>query len=558
MTEIERDVIEVDFLIVGAGPAGLSAAIKLKQLAKLANKEISVTVLEKSAEVGAHILSGAVLDPIALDELIPDWHKKDAPLKTAVSEDEFLIFSQTKSWSLPHWLMPPLMSNKGNYIVSLSDVSRWLGSQAESLGVDIFAGFAAQEILYNDAGEVAGVITGDMGRNADGTPSAQFTQGIELRAQYTLIAEGVRGSLTGQLEKRFNLRDDTNPQKYGLGLKEVWRVTPEQHRAGLVQHSLGWPLNATTGGGSFLYHYGEHLVSIGFVVHLDYANPHCSPFEEFQRFKTHPTIKKLLSGGTRLSYGAKAINEGGLQSLPKLIFPGGALIGCSAGMVNLPRIKGSHNAMKSGMLAAQAAFEACYNLPENPINKPTRMLNAYPKALRESWIWQDLHAVRNVKPLLSLFGTWLGSMLGGFEMWLSSFKLNLPWTLTHKKSDYNSLKLASEMPVIAYPKPDGIVTFDKLSSISLSNIAHDANQPCHLYLKDNLIPVQINLAKYDSPEQRYCPAGVYEIVQKESVKYLQINAQNCIHCKTCDIKDPTQNIVWVPPEGGSGPIFNGM
>ena len=557
MADIERDVIEVDFLIVGAGPAGLSAAIKLKQIAKLANKEISVTVLEKGAEVGAHILSGAVLDPIALDELIPDWQKKGAPLKTAVSEDEFLIFSQAKSWNLPHWLMPPLMSNKGSYIVSLSDVSRWLGAQAEELGVDIFAGFAAQTMLYNDAGEVVGVITGDMGRNADGTPSAQYTQGIELRAQYTLIAEGVRGSLTGQLEKRFNLRDETNPQKYGLGLKEVWRVTPEQHRAGLVQHSLGWPLNATTGGGSFVYHYGEQLVSIGFVVHLDYANPHCSPFEEFQRFKTHPTIKKLLHGGTRLSYGAKAINEGGLQALPKLIFLGGALIGCSAGFVNLPRIKGAHNAMKSGMLAAQAAFEACYNLSADTIKQP-RLLDAYPKTLQESWLWQDLKAVRNVKPLLSLFGTWLGTMLGGFEMWLSAYKISMPWTLAHKKSDHNSLKLASEMPVIAYPKPDSVFTFDKLSSISLSNIAHDANQPCHLHLKNNSVPVQINLPQYDSPEQRYCPAGVYEIVQKENEKVLQINAQNCIHCKTCDIKDPTQNIVWVPPEGGSGPIFNGM
>ncbi len=558
MADIERDVIEVDFLIVGAGPAGLSAAIKLKQLAKIANKEISVTVLEKGAEVGAHILSGAVIDPIALDELIPDWQKKGAPLKTAVSEDEFLIFSQAKSWNLPHWLLPPLMSNKGNYIVSLSDVSRWLGAQAEELGVDIFAGFSAQTMLYNDAGEVVGVITGDMGRNADGTNSAQYTQGIELRAQYTLIAEGVRGSLTGQLEKRFNLRDESNPQKYGLGLKEVWRVTPEQHRAGLVQHSLGWPLNATTGGGSFVYHYGEQLVSIGFVVHLDYANPHCSPFEEFQRFKTHPTIKKLLSGGTRLSYGAKAINEGGLQALPKLIFPGGALIGCSAGFVNLPRIKGSHNAMKSGMLAAQAAFDACYNVADSANDQSTRMLHAYPKALQQSYIWQDLNNVRNVKPMLSLFGTWLGTMLGGFEMWLSAFKISAPWTIAHKKSDHNSLKLANQMPVINYPKPDGVFTFDKLSSISLSNIAHDANQPCHLHLKDNSVPVQTNLAKYDSPEQRYCPASVYEIVQKENEKYLQINAQNCIHCKTCDIKDPTQNIVWVPPEGGSGPNFNGM
>jgi electron-transferring-flavoprotein dehydrogenase len=556
--KMQRDVMNYDILIIGAGPSGLASAIRLKQLANEAGKELSVCVLEKGAEIGAHILSGAVIDPVALNELIPDWRDKGAPLNTPVNDDEFLILSETKSWSIPHWLMPPLMSNQGNYIASLGDVCQWLGEQAESLGVEIYAGFSAQEMLYDDNNQVIGIITGDMGRDSSGEPTAQFTLGIEIRAKYTLIAEGVRGSLTRELEGRFDLRKHASPQKYGLGFKEVWRVPTERHSKGLVQHSLGWPLNADTGGGSFIYHYGEQLVSIGFVVHLDYANPHLSPYDEFQRFKTHPEMKSLLQDGQRLSYGARAISEGGLQSLPELIFPGGALIGCSAGMVNVPRIKGSHNAMKSGMLAAEAAFESFnINDSDDSLALPP-LLHAYPKALQASWVWQDLHDVRNVKPLLSKFGSLTGTLLGGLEMWLGAIHLHLPWTLQHKQADHQCTRPAAEMPVINYPKPDGIYSFDKLNSISLSNISHDDNQPCHLHLIDKSTPININFAKYDAPEQRYCPAGVYEVVKVQESTYLQINAQNCIHCKACDIKDPTQNIVWVPPEGGCGPSYSGM
>jgi electron-transferring-flavoprotein dehydrogenase len=553
---MQRDVMNYDILIVGAGPSGLAAAIKLKQLAKTAGRELSVCVLEKGAEVGAHILSGAVIDPIALNELIPDWREQGAPLDTVVSKDEFLLLGEKKFWSIPEALLPPLMSNHGNYIVSLGEVCKWLAQQAESLGVEIYAGFSAQEPLYDEKQRVIGVITGDMGRDANGEPTAQFTPGIEIQAQYTLIAEGTRGSLTKELESRFNLRREASPQKYGLGFKEVWQIPVAQHQPGLVQHSMGWPLTADTGGGSFVYHYGQQLVSVGFVVHLDYANPHLSPFDEFQRFKTHPAMRALLQGGKRLSYGARAISEGGVQSWPELIFPGGALIGCSAGMVNVPRIKGSHNAMKSGMLAAEAAFDAMFN--EQTEGESTRLLRAYPKALRDSWVWRDLHAVRNVKPLLSRFGSWVGTLLGGMEMWLAAFNISMPWTLQHQKADHDCTRPAAEMPAMNYPKPDGVVSFDKLSSISLSNIAHDANQPCHLHLRDATVPISINLAQYDAPEQRYCPAGVYEIIESQGVAKLQINAQNCIHCKTCDIKDPTQNIDWVPPEGASGPVYSDM
>ena len=551
---MQRDVMNYDVLIVGGGPAGLSAAIRLKQLALESNQEISICVLEKGSEIGAHIVSGAVIDPIALNELIPDWKEKGAPLNTAVQHDAFLLLSETNSWSIPHWLMPPLMNNQGNYIASLGDVCRWLSQQAENLGVEIYPGFAAQELLYDEKNRVVGVVTGDMGRDANGQPTAQFADGIEIRAAYTLIAEGARGSLTKQVEQHYDLRKDASPQKYGLGFKEIWRVTPEQHHKGLVQHSLGWPLDSKTGGGSFIYHYGEQLVSIGFVVHLDYENPHLSPYEEFQRFKTHPTVKAMLQGAKRLSYGARAISEGGIQSLPNLIFPGGALIGCSAGMVNVPRIKGSHNAMKSGMLAAEAIFKALSAQQSDDDG----LLHAYQVAVKASWIWQDLDAVRNVKPLLAKFGNWGGTLLGGLEMWLAALHIRMPWTLKYKQADHDCIKPAAKMPVITYPKPDGIVSFDRLNSISLSGIAHDANQPCHLKLRDNAVPIAINLTQYDAPEQRYCPAGVYEIIKKPEASYLQINAQNCIHCKTCDIKDPTQNITWVPPEGGSGPTYSGM
>lgn len=555
---MQREVMNYDVLIIGAGPSGLAAAIRLKQLANKTGKQLSVCVLEKGAEVGAHIISGAVIDPIALNELIPEWQEQGAPLNTPVTQDDFLILSESKSYSVPHWLMPPLLSNQGNYIVSLAEVCRWLGDYAEGLGVEIYAGFSAQEMLYDDKNQVIGIITGDMGRDSNNEPTSQFTLGIEVRAQYTLIAEGARGSLTRELETHFDLRKNSSPQKYGLGFKEVWRIPAEKHRKGLVQHSLGWPLNSNTGGGSFIYHYGEQLISIGFVVHLDYANPHLSPYDEFQRFKTHPKIKSILKDGQRLSYGARAISEGGIQSLPELVFPGGALIGCSAGMVNVPRIKGSHNAMKSGMLAAEAAFESLSLLEgDDPLSLP-QLLQSYPRTLQESWLWQDLYSVRNVKPLLSRFGTWWGTFLSGLEMWLAAFQLHLPWSMQHQKADHECTKPADHMPVITYPKPDGIYSFDKLNSISLSGISHETNQPCHLHLVDAAVPIGINLKKYNAPEQRYCPAGVYEIVTLKETTYLQINAQNCIHCKTCDIKDPTQNIIWLPPEGGSGPNYTGM
>lgn len=541
-----------DVLIVGAGPAGLAAALRLKQCAQKAGHEISVCVLEKGAQLGAHILSGAVIDPVSLNELLPDWGALGAPLTTPVGKDEFLVLGEQSSWRIPVALLPPLMANHGAYIISLGEFSQWLGSQAEAAGVEIYAGYAAQEILYGEQGEVAGIITGDMGRTANGEEGPQFAPGIEIHARYTLIAEGVRGSLTRDLEQRFQLRQNSSPQKYGLGIKEVWRVAAEKHRPGLVQHSLGWPLASDTGGGSFIYHYGDGLVSVGFVVHLDYANPHLSPFDEFQRFKQHPAIRPLLEGGKRLSYGARAITEGGLQSWPELVFPGGALIGCSAGMVNVPRIKGIHNAMKSGMLAAEAVMSAL------AANRSHDCLGEYPTALRNSRVWRDLHAVRNVKPMLSRFGTTLGTLFGGVEMWLAAAGVRLPWTLRHRQADHECTRPASEMPTIDYPNPDGKISFDKLGSVALSNITHERDQPCHLYLLDKTESVSISIEKFDAPEQRYCPAGVYEIVVTDEKRHLQINAQNCIHCKTCDIKDALQNIVWKPPEGGSGPVYSAM
>ena len=552
---MQREAMQFDVVIVGAGPAGLSAAIRLKQLAAEQAREVSVCVLEKGSTVGAHILSGAVIDPIALNELLPDWKSLGAPLNTAVSEDRFEILTATHAYPIPDWLLPPLMRNHGNYIVSLGNVCQWLAQQAETLGVEIYPGFAAAEVLYTDTGAVRGVATGDMGVAKDGTHKASYQPGMELHARYTLFAEGCRGSLSQELMARFNLRDGIDPQKYGIGIKELWQVASDRHRPGLVVHTQGWPLDTETGGGSFVYHLEDRQVAVGFVVHLNYRNPHLSPYDEFQRFKTHPSIRSTFEGGKRLSYGARAINEGGLQSIPKLAFPGGALIGCAAGFVNLPRIKGSHNAMKTGMLGAEAAFSALAK------DRSHDELAAYPAAVRRSWVYEDLYKVRNVKPGLK-WGMWLGTAHGGVHMWLNDLGLGaaVPWTLRHDKPDHETLAPAAEMPKIDYPKYDGVLTFDRLSSVFISNTNHDEDQPSHLKLRDPSIPVAVNLARYDGPEQRYCPAGVYEFVAVagEPGMRLQINAPNCVHCKTCDIKDPLQNIHWVTPEGGGGPNYSGM
>jgi electron-transferring-flavoprotein dehydrogenase len=553
----DRESMEYDVVIVGGGPAGLSAAIRLKQLAAEQGHEVAVCVIEKGSEVGAHILSGAVIDPIAIDELIPDWREKGAPINTPVKDDRFWIMTPHNEIKIPHFLLPPLMSNRGNYIVSLGNLCRWLGQQAEEAGVEIYPGFAGAEVLYDGAGAVRGVATGDMGIGKDGEKTDHYTRGVELRAKYTLFAEGARGSLTKTLTERFDLRNGVDPQKFGIGIKELWEIDPNNHKPGLVLHTLGWPLDGKTGGGSFMYHLEENLVSIGFVVHLNYANPHLSPFDEFQRFKQHPGIRPFLEGGKRISYGARAITEGGLQSIPKLTFPGGALIGCAAGFVNVPRIKGSHNAMKTGMLAAEAVFARLKGGATGGDE-----ITEYTAALKESWVWEDLRKVRNVKPLWSRFGTWFGGLLFGADMWLEELGLSFlfPWTLRHGKADYETLKPAAECPKIAYPKPDGVISFDKLSSVFISNTNHEENQPPHLKLKDPTIPIRINLPLYDEPAQRYCPAGVYEIVRDDSGKNprFQINAQNCVHCKTCDIKDPEQNINWVVPEGGGGPNYPNM
>jgi electron-transferring-flavoprotein dehydrogenase len=549
---IERESMEYDVVIVGGGPAGLAAAIRLRQLAQETGQEVTVAVLEKGSEVGAHILSGAVIDPIALTELIPDWKERGAPLETPVTDDRFLYLGPAGSLRVPNFLMPPLMSNHGNYVASLGNVCRWLAKEAEALGAEIYPGFAAAEIVYDDKGVVKGVATGDMGIAKDGHHKDGFTPGIELHGKYTFIAEGVRGSLAKKLIGKFKLGEGHEPQKFGIGLKELWQIPAAQHKPGLVLHTKGWPLDNRTGGGSFMYHFGEGLVSIGFVVHLNYKNPFLSPFDEFQRFKQHPEIRPFLETGKRIAYGARAITEGGWQSVPTLVFPGGTLIGCSAGFVNLPRIKGSHNAMKSGMLAAEAAFAALQE------GRSGDLLNAYPEAVKKSWIKRDLYRVRNVKPFWSRFGTILGIGLGGLDMWMNQLGLGLPFTLKHGKPDYATLTRAKDAKPIAYPKPDGVVSFDKLSSVFLSSTNHEEDQPVHLRLKDPSIPIGENLPLYDEPAQRYCPAGVYEVVAEAAGPRFQINAQNCVHCKTCDIKDPAQNIEWTVPEGGGGPNYPNM
>ncbi|QOF72777.1 electron transfer flavoprotein-ubiquinone oxidoreductase [Aminobacter sp. SR38] len=560
MSDIERESMEFDVVIVGAGPAGLAAAIRLKQV----NPELSVVVLEKGGEVGAHILSGAVVDPIGIDRLLPDWRDdSDHPFKTPVTDDHFLVLGPAGSVKLPNMFMPPLMSNHGNYIVSLGNVCRWLATKAEALGVEIYPGFAAAGLIYNDQGAVTGVYTGDMGVERDGSHGPSFAPGMALMGKYVLIGEGARGSLAKQLIARFDLGAGKEPQKFGIGLKELWQVAPEHHKPGLVQHSFGWPLDMKTGGGSFLYHLEDNMVAVGFVVHLNYKNPYLSPFEEFQRFKTHPAIRHTFDGAKRLSYGARAITEGGYQSVPKLSFPGGVLMGCSAGLVNVPRIKGSHNAVLSGMLAAEHVAEAI------GAGRANDELASYETTWRSTDIGKDLKKVRNVKPLWSRFGTILGVSLGGLDMWLNTlFGVSPFGTLKHGKSDAQSLEPASKHKKIDYPKPDGVLTFDRLSSVFLSNTNHEEDQPVHLQVKDMELQKRSEYGVFAGPSSRYCPAGVYEWVDKDGnsiagdpghadAKFV-INAQNCVHCKTCDIKDPNQNINWVPPQGGEGPVYPNM
>ena len=546
----ERESMEFDVVIVGAGPAGLSAAIRLKQV----NPDLTVVVLEKGSEVGAHILSGAVVDPIGIDRLLPGWREDDShPFKTEVKDDHFLLLGPAGSIRLPNFAMPPLMNNHGNYIVSLGNVCRWLATKAEELGVEIYPGFAATEVLYNEEGAVIGVATGDMGIERNGEPGPNYTRGMALLGKYTLISEGVRGSLAKQLIEKFDLQKDREPQKFGIGLKELWQVKPENHKPGLVQHSFGWPLGMKTGGGSFLYHLEDNLVAVGFVVHLNYKNPYLFPFEEFQRFKTHPAIRGTFEGGKRLSYGARAITEGGYQSVPKLSFPGGALIGCSAGFVNVPRIKGSHNAVLSGILAAEKLADAIAAGRAN--DEPIEIEQGW----RDSAIGSDLKKVRNVKPLWSKFGTAVGVALGGLDMWTNTlFGFSFFGTLKHGKTDAQSLEPAAKHQRIDYPKPDGVLTFDRLSSVFLSNTNHEEDQPIHLQLKNPELQKTSELDVYAGPSTRYCPAGVYEWVEKDGKDVFVINAQNCVHCKTCDIKDPNQNINWVPPQGGEGPVYPNM
>jgi electron-transferring-flavoprotein dehydrogenase len=549
-TQAERESMEYDVVIVGGGPAGLSSAIRLKQLASEKGQEINVCVLEKGSEVGAHILSGAVMDPIAITELFPNWKALGAPLNTAVAEDRFMFLSETSHKTVPNWMLPACFQNHGNYVISLSDVVKWLGTQAENMGVEIYPGFAAAEILYREDGSVRGVATGNLGVGRDGEPTDNFQLGMELHAKYTLFAEGARGHLGKQLISKFKLDAGKDPQSYGIGIKELWEIEPSKHKAGLVIHTAGWPLANDTYGGSFLYHLEGNKVAVGFVLGLAYKNPYLSPFDEFQRYKTHPSLRGFFEGGKRLAYGARAITAGGINALPETVFPGGALIGCDAGYLNASRIKGSHAAIKTGMLAAEAAFEAV------GAGRSYDVLNAYPTSFKNSWLHDELYKARNFKAAMSK-GLYTGTLLVGVEQVVFGGKA--PWSLRVDHSDHESLRPASEFTPIVYPKPDGKISFDKLSSVFISNTNHEENQPIHLTLKNEDVPVNINLAKYAGPEARYCPAGVYEYIKTEAgADKLQINAQNCVHCKTCDIKDPTQNIVWVTPEGGGGPNYSGM
>lgn len=545
---MERDSMQYDVLIIGGGPAGLAAAIKLKQL----SPTLTVCIVEKGSEIGAHILSGAVMEPRALNELIPNWQTKGAPLTTPVSQDKFLFLTQQHSFKIPRWILPQQLHNNGNYVVSLANVCRWLAEQAISLGVEIYPGFAAAQVLYHENGRVIGIRIGDKGIAKDGSHCSTYTEGIDLFAKYTLFAEGCRGYLSQQLMKQFNLRNQADPQTYGIGIKELWEIDPKLHQSGLVQHTVGWPLDRKTYGGSFIYHLENNQISLGFVIGLDYENTYLNPYEEMQRFKTHPVIRNLLIGGRRIAYGARAVNEGGLQSIPKLTFPGGALIGCAAGFLNVAKIKGSHNAMKSAMLAAEAIVAAIQNNSENGSGDE---LVAYERALRESWVYQELYQARNFRAYFRR-GLITGTLLGGIDLKLGG---NTPWTLHHTVSDRFSTKKANECRKINYPKHDGVITFDLMSSVFLANTKHDENQPSHLHVKDPQKVIAESYVIYDFPEQRYCPAGVYEMVTESTGQLcLQINAANCVHCKTCDIKDPTDNIIWVVPEGGSGPNYPNM
>lgn len=547
---MERDSMEFDVVIVGGGPAGLSAAIRLKQLAAQAGRELSVCLIDKGAEIGAHILSGAVMDPRALDELIPDWQRLGTPVDCAVSEDRFMFLGRNSGWTLPNAFLPACFRNHGNYVISLGSLCRWLAQQAEAAGVEIYPGFAGAGIVYGEDGAVKGVVTGDMGVDKDGKPTDAYQPGMELRGKYTVFAEGCRGHLGRQLEDKFRLRTGADPQVYGLGIKELWEVPADRHQKGLVIHTAGWPLDARTYGGSFMYHFGENLVAVGFVVGLGYSNPYLSPHEEFQRYKTHPRMRGYFDGGRRIAYGARALAAGGLQALPKLIFPGGCLVGDDAGFLTASRIKGAHGAIKTGMLAAEAIFAAV------DAGRSGDELTDYPRRFRSSWLHAELYRARNFKPWMSK-NLYLGSLMFGLDQQLLRGKA--PWTL-RLRADHGKLKPAAQCRPIAYPKPDGVLTFDRLSSVYLSNTNHEEDQPCHLTLKDDALPIRVNLALYDAPEQRYCPAGVYEILREADGSHprLQINAQNCVHCKTCDIKDPTQNIVWITPQGGEGPLYVNM